>query len=358
MPFRIVRNDITKMSVDAIVNPANRDPVFARGTDSAVYTAAGCRELLEQRRKIGVIEYGDAAITDAFALDAKYIIHTAAPRYIDGSSGEAETLRACYEKCLALALENNCESIAFPLLSTGNFGYPKEEGLEIVLGAVHSFLMKEEMDVYLVVFDDESVHLSGRIFDDIEAYIDENYVIEKYEQEYTASYFLCDSMPEPEPEPAYEPDFDYAPIVSRPKNKRFSAESVALPPAESKMSLDDMISNIGETFQQRLFRLIDERGRDDVDVYKGAGKDKKLFHKIKSNINYQPSKHTVFAFAISLRLSLGETKELLRSAGFALSPSSRFDIIMQYIFEQGIYDMYKIDCILFDCGEEHYFCCE
>ncbi|WP_455716380.1 macro domain-containing protein [Anaerosporobacter sp.] len=334
MPFRIVRNDITKMQVDAIVNTANEEPIYSSGTDTAVYAVAGAEELLNARRKIGFLNEGEVAITPGFNLVAKYIIHAVSPFYEDGNNGEEEKLRSCYEKSLQLALENDCKSIAFPLIATGSYGYPKAEGMEIALSVIHNFLMKEDMMIYLVVFDKEAVRLSGQIFEDIEAFIDENYVVEKHKMEYG---FSCECE-----------------RISMDLNDEDLSEMVR----RKDLDLEDIVKNVGETFQQQLFRLIDERGRDEVEVYKGACKDKKFFYKIRNNVNYQPSKHTVFAFALSLRLTLEETKDLLASAGFALSPSSRFDLIMQYVFEQEIYDMYKIDCILYDFGEEKYFSCE
>lgn len=345
MPFKIVRNDITKMQVDAIVNTANRAPIYSSGTDSAVYTAAGAEELLAERRKIGFLNEGDAAITPGFRLPAKYIIHTVSPYYEDGKQGEAEKLRDCYEKSLLLALEYGCKSIAFPLIATGGFGYPKAEGMEIALDAIHNFLLKEDMLVYLVVFDKEAVRLSGQIFEDIEAFIDENYVAEKEAAEYGnwefgTTAFLGDAFLKEIPEPDLEGKL-----------------MVAKPTAPTR-SLQDIVKNVGETFQQRLFRLMDERGMEEVELYKKACKDKKFFHKIRCNVNYQPSKHTVYAFAFALELSLDETKDLLASAGFAFSPSSQFDLIMQYAFEHKIYDLYKIDCILYDFNEKHYFSCE
>lgn len=411
MPFRIVRNDITKMQVDAIVNTANKKPVFSFGTDLAVYEAAGAEELLAARQKIGELSEGEVAITPGFKLPSKYIIHAVSPVYMGGATGEADKLRSCYEKSLKLALEYGCESIAFPLIATGSFGYPKAEALEIALAVIHSFLMNEDMMVCLVVFDNESVRLSGQIFTDIEAFIDEHYVEEKAREEYfPVSDGFCESsirleLDECEYEVEYSASCDSVMLdkawrderIKEKRDKKASKKplasaggaapmfAVAAPitpkagasepkitaPAQrvemvaaksaakdSKRTLEELMNNVGETFQQRLFRLIDERGRTDVDVYKGACKDKKFFYKIRNNVNYQPTKHTVFAFALSLRLSLDETKDLLASAGFALSPSSRFDLIMQYVIEHEIYDMYKIDCILYDLGEEHYFSCE
>ncbi len=421
MPFRIVRNDITKMQVDAIVNTANKKPVFSFGTDLAVYEAAGAEELLAARKKIGELSEGEVAITPGFKLPAKYIIHAVSPVYMGGAADEADKLRSCYEKSLKLALEYGCESIAFPLIATGSFGYPKAEALEIALAVIHSFLMNEDMMVYLVVFDNESVRLSGQIFADIEAFIDEHYVEEKAREEYfPVSDELCECsmrleldacedakehgatcesvmLDEAWRDESLKEIRSSAPLASNSiaavvltadvhekrvksaKKKFVTSADAMLPPAlaakpvapaqrvemvaaksaakDSKRTLEELMNNVGETFQQRLFRLIDERGRTDVDVYKGACKDKKFFYKIRNNVNYQPTKHTVFAFALSLRLSLDETKDLLASAGFALSPSSRFDLIMQYVIEHEIYDMYKIDCILYDLGEEHFFSC-
>ena len=389
MPFRIVRNDITKMQVDAIVNTANKMPVFSFGTDLAVYEAAGAEELLAARQKIGVLSEGEAAITPGFKLPAKYIIHAVRPVYMGGAAGEAERLRSCYEKSLKLAFEYGCESIAFPLIATGSFGYPKAEALEIALAAIHGFLMNEDMMVYLVVFDKESVRLSGQIFADIEAFIDEHYVEEKAKKEYfPVSDGFCESsirleLDECEDEVEYSASCDSVMLdeawrderIKEKRDKKASKKPLAsageaapmfavaapkltAPMPDSKRTLEELMNNVGETFQQRLFRLIDERDRTDVDVYKGACKDKKFFYKIRNNVNYQPTKHTVFAFALSLKLSLDETKDLLASAGFALSPSSRFDLIMQYVIEHEIYNMYKIDCILYDLGEEHFFSCE
>lgn len=355
MPFKIVRNDITKMQVDAIVNTANHAPVYSSGTDSAVYSAAGAVELLAERRKIGYMEAGEAAITPGFRLPAKYIIHTVSPYYEDGKQGEAEKLRACYEKSLLLALEYGCKSIAFPLIATGSFGYPKAEGMEIALDVIHNFLLREDMQVYLVVFDKEAVRLSGQIFEDIEAFIDEKYVAEKEAAEYGdwedgETVFLGNAFRDGEP--CYSRQADKAPRPVSP------LVCYSAPVPTPTRSLQDIVKNVGETFQQRLFRLMDERGMEEVELYKKACKDKKFFYKIRNNVNYQPSKHTVFAFAFALELSLDETKDLLASAGFAFSPGSRFDLIMQYAFEYMIYDLYKIDCILYDFNEEHYFSCE
>ena len=430
MPFKIVRNDITKMQVDVIVNTANQSPTYSTGVDAAVYKAAGREELLAARKKIGFLDEGEAVITPGFQLPAKYIIHAISPLYIDGSYGEAELLRACYEKSLRLAVEYQCKSIAFPLIATGNFGYPKDEGMEIALDVIHRFLMKEvmkeEMMVYLVVFDTESVRLSGRLYDEIEAFIDQSEVDELQEIEYDdmcgeesdETWMLTSHLSEACSVQSLQPNdlekpaawsaqlpqsnalekaaerSSQLPQSNAPKGlaKRFvqllqsniqerrEAEIVPMTSAQSvdksdflqenvqepvikklegsKRSLEDIMSNAGETFQQRLFRLIDERGKTDVEVYKGAGKDKKLFHKIRCNVNYQPTKHTVFAFALSLELSLDDTKDLLASAGFAFSPSNRFDRLMMYVFEHEIYNIHVVDSYIFDFDMTQFFACE
>lgn len=332
MPFTIVRNDITKMKVDAIVNTANEEPIYSNGTDTAVYEAAGVEELLKERRKIGRLKQGEVAITPGFKLSAKYIIHAVSPFYYDGTRGEEEKLRSCYDKSLKLALEYGCKSIAFPLIATGNYGYPKEEGLQVAISSISSFLIKEDMMVYLVVFDKESARISGKLFNDIESFIDENYVEESIKNEYaTASKFGYKRKP-----------FDESVL----KNSVFVASE----------SIENIVESLGETFQQYLFRLIDNSGYTDVEIYKKANIDKKLFHKIKSNEKYQPSKPTVIAFALALELDLKETNALLKTAGFAFSPSSQYDLIIKYFIQSKIYDIYRINAVLFDYNEKCFGC--
>ncbi len=331
MPFTIVRNDITKMDVDVIVNTANEEPIYSNGVDTAVYEAAGVEELLRARREIGRLKQGDVAITPGFKLKAKYIIHAISPYYYDGSRGEADKLRLCYENSLKLAHSHGCESIAFPLISTGNYGYPKEEAMQIALNAINSFLIKSDMMVYLVVFDAESVRLSGKLFADIESYIDENYVNKSMENEYqTAEKYGHSVKP-----------LDYDAVM----NGRFNTSMI-----------EAAISKGEETFRQKLFSLIDEREYTDIYIYKKANIDRKLFHKIKSNDKYQPSKSTVLAFALALELDLKNTEELLKTAGYALSTSSQYDLIIRFFIERRIYDIYKINSVLFDYGEKCFGC--
>ncbi len=405
MPFQIIRNDITQVAADAIVNSANPDPTFGAGTDAAIYHAAGAERLLEARRKIGPIPVGQAAATPAFSLPAKYIIHTVGPSWQGGDHGEREAVRSCYQSCLSLALSLGCESIAFPLIATGVYGFPRADALRIAVSVFSDFLAEHEMQITLVVFNREAFVLSGRIFSGVKAFIDENYVAAREEEEYfrLAPRMSMDRPPREAPPmqgkaPARRKPFSWlrnkpgsspeqteadadaslpaapppksprpplSPAESLPKDDFPSDEwdqsalspkrpaSASLPrsgpaPRPASRSLEDVIRQAGETWQQSLLRLIDEKGYTDVEVYKRANVDRKLFSKIRSNPDYQPKKSTAVAFALALRLNLDETRDLLSRAGYALSPSSPFDLIVEYFIDQRIYDSYTINLALFD----------
>ena len=358
MAFRIVRNDIAKVKADAIVNTANPEPVYMEGTDSAIYNAAGAERLLIERKKAGRIEEGEVAVTPAFDLDAKYIFHTVGPVWNGGNEGEREIVRNCYLNCLNKAKELELESIAFPLISTGIYGFPKADALLAATSVFSSFLAENELDITLVVFDNESFELSDKIYAGIDRYIDENYVEEKTAEEYfgMASAAACGARMEPLSaagaldEEAAEDKLPEEEFIQRQRERRrgllrnrFKAsvekmqpcndgmpavQACAAMPAQKERSLEDVVKNVSESWSESLLRLIDEKGFTDTEVYKRANVDRKLFSKIRSNKDYRPKKNTAVAFALALKLNADETKDFLRKAGYAFSPSSVFDLII------------------------------
>jgi len=371
MPFEIIRNDIVNMQVDAIVNTANPEPVVGYGVDAGIHQRAGA-ELLAAREKIGRIPVGKSAITPGFKLNCEYVIHTVGPVWQGGNKNEEKLLRKCYDTALKLAYKNKCESIAFPLLSAGNHGFPKELALEIAVNAFSSFLMKHEMHIYLVVFSKAAFSLSEKLFASVSTFIDENYIKEKLLDEYGVenkcnvreaelaqllrhmderrnNLSVCMGIPD-------EADFDNsvhdtapAPkVISQKKRvsqKPFLAPGCPLPTVAN--SLENMLKDTDAGFSETLLKLIDKTGKKDSDIYKKANIDRKLFSKIRNNPSYKPSKSTALAFAIALELSLEETKDFIARAGYALSHSSKFDIIIEYFITNGKYDMFEINETLF-----------
>ena len=348
MPFEIVRNDITNMEVDAIVNAANPRPIIGYGVDSGVHKKAG-DQLLVARKKIGDIAFGEAAITPAFNLSAKYVIHAVSPIWQDGKKNEAQLLENCYVNSLQLALEHKCESIAFPLLSAGNHGFPKDLALQTAINVFSKFLMKHEMQIYLVVFGKQSFALSEKLFHSVQSYIDETYIQEKSLEEYGVTnkrdvrelelLQLRESMSRRR---QAELDFN---LLKTDACIAGVAEKTIAPTAPRK--LEDLMKEIDETFSEALIRLIDQKGLKDPDVYKKANIDRKFFNKIKNNKNYKPSKATCVAFAIALELNLDETRDLIGKAGYALTHSSKFDIIIEYFILEGNYNTFEINEVLF-----------
>ncbi len=310
MPIRIIRNDITKVACDAIVNAANRSLLGGGGVDGAIHRAAG-PGLLEECRRLGGCATGEAKITGAYNLPARFIIHTVGPIWQGGGKGERELLQSCYRQSLTLALRNRCETVAFPLISGGAYGYPKDEALRLAVDTISDFLRENDMLVYLVVYDRSAVQISEKLFSDIASYIDDNYV-------------------------AAQP------------SARFRRESMSMPVmAAPAKDLSQALSQLDESFTQMLLRIIDEKGMKDSECYKKANIDRKLFSKIRSNIYYHPTKSTVLAFAVALELSLRETRALLRTAGYALSHSSKFDIIVEYFINNKNYNIFEINEALF-----------
>ena len=329
MPFEIVRNDITNMRVDAIVNTANPRPVIGLGVDSAIHEKAG-PQLLTARQEIGHIDMGCAAITPAFQLAAKYVIHTVGPVWDGGSYGEEDLLRNCYDNSLRLAVEHGCQSIAFPLISTGNYGFPKDKALQIAISAFSEFLLKHEMQIYLVVFDQTSYKLSEKLFQGVASYIDQHYVDAWQMATYAAE----------------------APRINRRRREIDRCETMAMrecaPCASKAMSLEDMLKQADAGFTETLLKLIDQTGKKDSEVYKKANISKQHFSKIRNNPNYKPTKPTAIALALALELDLEATKDLIGRAGYALTNSSKFDLIIRYFIEQGNYNVVEINMALYE----------
>ena len=335
MPFEIVRNDITKMAVDAIVNTANPRPVIGAGTDTAIHKVAG-PELLKTRQVIGNIEAGHAAITPAFDLNAAYVIHTVGPVWIDGEHNEELLLRSCYENSLNLALQNGCQSIAFPLISTGNYGFPKDKALQIAISAISAFLLEHELQIYLVVFDRTSFKLSEKLFQSVASYIDENYV-ETHEK---ATYGIAEENRRRRI--CHQREMEIC--ESRAVMEEFPLSTVA---AAKALSLEDMLKQTDAGFTETLLGLIDKTGKKDSEIYKKANISKQHFSKIRNNLDYKPTKSTAIALALALELSLEDTKDLISRAGYALTNSSKFDLIIRYFIEQGNYNVVEINVVLY-----------
>ena len=331
MPLEIVRNDITKMKVDAIVNAANESLLGGGGVDGAIHRAAGSGLLAECRKLCGC-KTGKAKITGGYKLPAKYVIHTVGPIYKDGKHGEKELLESCYRESLYLAKENNCETVAFPLISSGVYGYPKEQALHVAINIIGKFLLENEMTVYIVIFDKVAYKISEKLFSDIAEYIDDNYVDEHGDYDRV--------LPRINQKP-----IAYA-AVKKEKNRDF-CEAFDCESISAEYELEAKLKDIDESFSQMLLRKIDEKGMTDAECYKKANVDRKLFSKIRSDIHYKPSKPTAIAFAISLKLSLTETEDILRKAGFALSHSNKFDIIIEYFISKGNYNIFEINEALF-----------
>ena len=351
MPFEIVRNDITHMYVDAIVNSANPKPVVGLGTDSSIHEKAG-PELLAARQYIGPISPGKAAVTPAFRLNAKYVIHTVGPVWDGGSYGEEQILRSCYDRSLELALEHGCKSIAFPLIATNNYDFPRDKALRIAISAFSEFLLEHEMRIYLVVFDRDSYKLSEKLFRGVAAYIDEHYVerwekatygpegntvrrqIRRRETDRTAADFaareMSDAMPLSQTMPSPAP------------------RETRAPETRKGLTLPDWLKRQDAGFTETLLKRIDESGQKDSVIYKKAHISKQHFSKIRNNPHYKPTKETAIALALALELDVAGTNDLIGRAGYTLSNSSKFDLIIRYFIEQKNYNVVEINIALYE----------
>ena len=308
------------MPVDAIVNAASESLLGGGGVDGCVHRAAG-PELLEACRALGGCKTGEAKLTAGFRLPCRYVIHTVGPVWRGGTHGEREQLASCYRSSLALARAHGCETVAFPLISSGVYGYPKDQALRVAVDTIGAFLAENDLTVYLVIFDRASYEIGGKLFADIAAYIDERYV---------------DAHTDHRRERLRR--------VSVAENRMPSACEAA-PMAAS--GLDEALAHLDAGFSETLLKLIDRSGKKDSEIYKKANVDRKLFSKIRSNPAYRPSKPTAVAFAVALELSLPETRDLIARAGYALSASSKFDVIVEYFIARKNYNIFEINEALF-----------
>ena len=303
MPFQIIRNDITKVKADAIVNTANPHVAVGEGVDSAIYNVAGFEKLLNARREIGELRPGEVGITEAFALNAKWIIHVSGPVWKGGKGQEEATLRSCYDQALNLAYRRKCRSIAFPLISTGSYGFPEKLGLQVAIDAFTAFLENHDMEIILVVFGTEVLHISGDLIED------------------------DDEEPE--------------------KSDLRTRKTLA---GRGKKSLDDILKGIyKESFGKHLQMLINKKELKNSSVYAAANISKQYFSKLLKD-QVKPSKEKVLALAVGLHLNLDETVDFLRLAGYALSPISQTDKVVEYFIENEDYNVIKINIVLFDYG--------
>lgn len=334
MPFTIVRQDLTKMKVDAIVNSSNTKLLMGGGVSGAIFKAAGAHELQAACNPLAPITTGSAVITPGFSLPAKHIIHTVGPIYHRSNPDEsALLLRSAYLSSLQLAIDNNCESIAFPLISSGIYGYPKKEALQVAKGAIQDFLEEHELNVYLVVFDKAAFAISESLLGEVESFIDEHYVNLHEVPRYNRS----------------RDRFSEAELRSYVQSRAPQLERLS---QAYQGRIEDLVQNLDEPFSTTVLRLIDAKGMTDVEVYRRANLDRRLFSRIRGGKDYLPSKRTAIALAIALKLTLPETNDLLERAGYALSRSRKFDVIVEYFIRSQTYDIFAINEVLFSYDQQ------
>lgn len=321
MPIHIIREDITKLQCDVIVNATNEDLLGSGGVDGAIHKAAGPL-LMKECQSLGKCEVGHIKVTGAYNLNAKYIIHTVGPQWIDGTHNEEELLKSCYLESLKSALQLECESIAFPLISSGSYQFPKEKAFQIAVQTIQDFLLQYNLEVYLIVFDKKATYISKQLFTNVQEYIDDHYVEEK--------------------------EF----IFSRNRPTFYDEETTILYAPQNLSSLEDDLTKLDQSFSEALIHLIDIKQMSDSEVYKKANIDRKLFNKIKNNTDYHPKKETVLSFAIALELDINETEDLLNKAGYSLSNSFKFDVIIQYFIKNRIYDILLINETLYEFDQK------
>jgi len=339
MPFNIIRNDIVRMNVDAIVNAANSELKQGGGVCGRIFSAAGEQEMTKACDAIGWCEPGSAVITPGFKLPAKYVIHTVGPIWQWGGQGEEQVLRSAYRSSLELALEHNLESVAFPLISSGVYGYPYEEALAVALDEINRFLFQHDMHVTLVMFDQTAAALGFKLRKDLKSYIDDHYVDEHLDRHRRREF----NRPWA-PQPMISQDM----ARELPKSRREDGQIHAAPSVYDTGMDANLAFPKEKTFSESLLNLIDTKGMTDAEAYKRSNIDRRLFSKIRINPGYAPSKSTVLALTIGLRLSVQEAQDLLARAGFAFSPCDMRDLIVRYYLERGDHDIAKVNGALYD----------
>ncbi len=361
MPFEIIQNDITRMRADAIVNTANPAPVIGGGTDYAIHSAAG-PQLLQARQQVGAIDTGCCAVTPAYRLPADLVIHAVGPVWQGGENDEEALLRQCYDRALVLAADLGCRSVAFPLISTGTYGFPRDRALKIAISAFRDFLEDHDMRIWLVVWDRDSVKISETLYNSVAKYVDEHYVEQQTEEEYampSACYGAPAGSPSPpnadESQVCYDirPRKKRASFLPRPRPKQAAQAEQMHAPAYAgagayESSLSDLVRQTDAGFSETLLKLIDKSGKKDPEIYHRANLTKQHFSKIRSNPAYRPTKATALALCIALELDLEQTKDLIGRAGYALTNSSKFDVIVSYFISRGCYDLFEINAALFE----------
>ena len=354
MPLRIIRNDITKVKADAIVNTVNPEVAIGGGVETAIYSAAGKEKLLDARKKIGILQPGEVGVTEAFDLAAKYIIHVISPLWKGGNKGEIKCLRDCYEKALKTAKDYGCESIAFPLLATGTYGFPKEVGVQVAVDAFTAFLEEYEMEITLVVFESEAVRISGKLVEEVRSFIDDRLVEEALIEEYT------EDRPYRRERRFGAETASLVPVNEGVKDVKelytskipYMAEEKPLASCVPQVSLEDALKNIyTDSFEKYLQKLINKKGLKNSEIYAAANISKQYFSKLLKG-QVKPSKEKMLALAVGLRLNMDETVDFLRIAGYALSPISQTDTVVEYFIRKQEYNVLKIDIVLFDYGLE------
>lgn len=363
MPFKIVREDITKIECDAIVNPTNRKFIPTGGVDLAIHKGAGI-ELFKICKALGGLKVGEAKLTPAYNLPCKFVIHTVGPKWKGGKKNEKELLQSCYREALKIAQGTKCQSVAFPLIASGLHGYPKDQVMQVALEVIKEFLYENDMLIYLVVYDKTSYALSEKLSCGVKAYIDDNYVCAKEKSNRMFSEIQCERM---QLRNRRQEDVEYMRVETRVKEDYFDVGLRVCDDEESDLvfennpykpefgSVNTIEKYMREGFKETLLGYVDKKGITDVACYKGANVSRQTWHKIITDKFYTPKKNTAIALAISLKLNLEETQSLLETAGFVLSKSSLFDVIIMFCIVKGIYDVFEIDSILFQYDQETLF---